>query len=315
MFKIVLPGGSGHLGSLLAHHFQRSGDEVVILSRTPRPAPWPMVRWERAAQELEGADAVINLVGRSVDCRYNERNRREILTSRVDSVHALGDAIRQCSTPPRVWLQSSTATIYQHRYDAPNDEHTGILGGDERDVPETWRFSIDVATAWERAFDAQVTPATRKVTMRTAVVLDASQGGAFSPLVKLVRTGLGGRQGDGRQFVSWIHGDDFVRAIRFLLERDDLSGIVNVAAPHPLPNAAFMRGFREACGRRLGLPAPAWLLALGAFFVRTESELLLKSRRVVPARLMEAGFTFDYPEWSEAARNLCSRWRGDGVRY
>ncbi|HEX9986525.1 MAG TPA: TIGR01777 family oxidoreductase [Thermoanaerobaculia bacterium] len=315
MFKIVIPGGSGHLGSLLARSFSHAGHEVVVLSRTPRPAVWRVTGWEHAAREMDGADAVVNLAGRSVNCRYGVRNRREIMDSRVSSVRAVGEAIRQCTTPPRVWLQSSTATIYEHRYDAPNDELTGILGGNEPYAPETWRFSIDVATSWESAFEAEATPSTRKVAMRTAVVLDASHGGAFAPLVNLVRARLGGRQGDGRQFVSWIHAEDFVRAVAFLIEREELTGVVNVAAPNPLPNRDFMGALRNACGGRIGLSSPEWLLEIGAFFARTETELLLKSRRVVPTRLIQAGFTFEYPEWNAAAVELCSRWRGNGVRY
>jgi uncharacterized protein len=311
--KIVIPGGSGLLGAHLATAFAKEGHEVVVLTRSTRSAAGRHVAWDGStlgpwAAELDGADAVINLAGRSVNCRYTPANRNAIMDSRVDSTRVVGEAIAACAAPPPVWLQASTATIYAHGYDAPNDERTGVLGGDEPDAPETWRFSIDVARAWEKTLDEAPTPRTRKVAMRTAIVMSPDRGGAFGVLLSLVRRGLGGTSGNGRQFVSWIHDRDFVRAVRWLLE-SDLAGPVNVAAPHPLPNAEFMRALREAWGARVGLPATRWMIEVGSIFLRTESELVLKSRRVVPARLAEEGFTFDHPTWPEAARDLCARWR------
>ena len=261
------------------------------------------------AAELEGADAVVNLAGRVVNCRYNAANRREILDSRVDSTRAVGLAVRRAARPPRVWLQASTATIYAHRHDAANDEATGILGGVEPGAPETWRFSTDVATAWERALNEAECPQTRKAAMRTAMTMSPDRGGVFDVLLGLVRRGLGGASGDGRQYVSWIHDRDFVRAVAWLIEHDEIAGPVNLAAPNPLPNAEFMRALREAWGARFGLPASRWMLEVGAFFLGTETELVLKSRRVVPGRLSAAGFRFDFPTWPEAARDLCRRWR------
>ena len=310
---VVLPGGSGHVGALLCRAFHADRHDVVVLSRRPAAAPWRIVPWDGEtvgpwAAELNDADVVINLAGRSVDCRYTPAHRREIMDSRLRSTRAVGDAIGRAARPPRVWLQASTATIYAHRYDAPNDEHTGVLGGAEPGAPETWRFSIDVATRWERAFNENATPATRKVAMRSAIIMSVDRGSAFDILLRLVRFGLGGRSGDGRQFVSWIHGHDFVRAVRWLIDHE-MSGVVNVASPHPVPNAAFMRALRDAWGTRAGLRSPAWLIEAGAFFIRTESELVLKSRRVVPGRLAEAGFTFSWPDWPEAARDLVQAWR------
>ncbi len=314
--KILIPGGSGQVGTILARAFHRDGHEVVILSRKDSSAqPWRVVRWNGQtsngwSNELEGADVVINLAGRSVNCRYNARNRREIMQSRIASTHAIGAAIRQASKPPRLWLQASTATIYAHRFDAPNDEHTGILGGEERDAPETWRFSIDVAKSWERAAtEGEALPHTRQVLLRSAITLSPDAGGIFDTLLGLVRHGLGGRAGDGRQFVSWIHEVDFVRAVYWIIEHEHLRGPVNLAAPNPLPNEQFMQSLRKAWGMRFGLPAPTFLLELGAIFLRTETELILKSRRVVPARLLEDGFVFDFPNWEEAALDLCSRWK------
>ena len=298
--KIVIPGGSGHLGGILKRSFERDGHQVVVLSRRATGG------WQLS--EIDGADAVINLAGRSVKCRYTQRNRREIMASRVESTRIVGDAIRRAARPPKVWLQSSTATIYAHRFDAPNDEK-GILGGEEWGAPDTWRFSIDVARAWERALDESETPLTRKVALRTAIVMSPERGGPFDVLLNLVRHGLGGVAGDGRQYVSWIHYRDFVAAIQWLIGHDRVSGAVNVAAPNPLPNAAFMSALRKAWGTRVGLPAWRWMLEIGALVMRTETELILKSRRVIPGRLSEAGFTFDYPTWPEAARDLCARWR------
>ena len=313
--KIVIAGGTGQVGTILARAFHAGGHEVVVLSRgTAARAPWRVERWDARelggwAAELEGADAVVNLAGRSVNCRYNETNRREIMESRVESTRVVGEAIARAARAPRVWLQMSTATIYAHRYDAPNDEAAGRIGGAEADAPDTWRFSIGVAKAWEREAVAAATPLTRKVLMRAAVVMSPDRGGPFDLLLALTRRGLGGRSGDGRQYVSWIHEADFVRAVGWLIDRDDLEGAVNLAAPNPLPNAAFMRGLREASGARFGLPASEWMLAVGALVLRTETELILKSRRVVPGRLLASGFAFDFPAWADAARDLCRRWR------
>jgi uncharacterized protein len=253
------------------------------------------------------------LVGRSVNCRYNAVNRRLIKESRVKSTVVLGQAIGESIRPPRVWLQASTATIYAHRYDAPNDEATGILGGLEDNVPDTWRFSIDVATSWERAAMEAVVPRTRRVLLRSAIIMSPDRGGAFDTLLGLVRHGLGGQNGDGRQYVSWIHDQDFVRSVSWLIEHE-LEGAVNLAAPHPIPNAEFMRTLRAAWGIRLGLPSTRWILELGTFVLRTETELILKSRRVVPGRLLESGFTFQFPSWTEAAEDLCRRWRAMHAR-
>ncbi len=318
--KIVIPGGSGQVGTILARHFHASGHEVVVLSRAlAAKVPWRVALWDAQTRgawesELDGADVVVNLAGRSVNCRYTPANRREIIESRVRSTQLVGEAIAACARPPRVWLQSSTATIYAHRFDAPNDERTGILGGTEPNAPDTWTFSIEVATAWEQALAAADTPRTRKIALRSAMTMSPDRGGVFDVLLGLVRRRLGGRAGDGQQFVSWVHEADFIAAVEFLIARDDLSGAVNVSAPEPLPNAEFMRALRAAWGVRFGLPASRWMLEIGAWAMRTESELVLKSRRVVPGRLLEAGFCFRFPAWPEAARDLCRQWRGQRVR-
>ncbi len=319
--KIVIPGGTGQTGTLLARAFHAEGHEVVVLSRTPRPAPWRVAAWDAEtagewASEVDGADAVINLAGRSVNCRYTPENRRVIIDSRVLSTRAVGAAIAEAPSPPRVWLQAGTATIYSHRYDAPNDDVSGVLGGAEPNLPDTWRFSLEVARQWEAEFERAATPHTRKTALRTSIVMSADKGGAFDTLLGLVRRGLGGTEGDGRQFVSWMHGDDFVRAVRFLIDADGqkgdtLAGPVILAAPNPLPNAAFLRALRDAANVSAGLPATAWMLEISARALGTETELILKSRYVVPRRLLEAGFTFEFPAWPEAARDLCRRAEAD----
>lgn len=312
IMKIIIPGGSGHVGTLLAKSFHSRGDEVVVLSRSPQPRPWKTLFWDGLhpgewCGEIDGADVVINLAGRSVNCRYGSHNRRLIMDSRVQATEAVARSISEAARPPRAWLQMSTATIYAHRFDAPNDEDTGLLGGTEPDVPETWNFSIDVAQAWEKAALACSLPKTRRVLLRTAIVMAPDKGGPFHILSNLARFGLGGQAGGGQQYVSWIHGADFVAAVDWLIAREHIEGTVNLASPSPLPNRAFMQAIREALHMPLGLPAPALLLEIGAFFLRTETELILKSRRVIPGKLLESGFTFQYADWPTAARDLVNQ--------
>lgn len=312
--RVVIPGGSGQVGNILARHFHVQGHSVTVLTRNPSPAPWRTLYWDGAHQgdwvrALEGADVCVNLAGRSVNCRYHAANRAEIFNSRVDSTRILGQVIASLAHPPAVWLNASTATIYRHELERPNDELTGILGGNEPGAPDTWNFSIDVARAWEAAFYETPTPRTRKIALRSAMTFSPEKGGVFDVFLSLVRRGLGGTAGSGRQYVSWIHDTDFSRAVEFLIAHDSLDGPVNLASPNPLPNRGFQRILREAWGTRIGLPTTEWMVEIGTFFMRTESELVLKSRRVVPTRLLAAGFTFEHPTWPEAARDLVSRWR------
>ena len=312
--KIVIPGGNGQVGALLARSFQADGHEVVMLGRSQASGQVRGVIWDAKTlgdwvQELENADVVINLAGRNVNCRYSPENRNEILSSRIDSTRVLGQAIQSISKPPRVWLQASTATIYAHRFDQANSEQSGIIGGHEPDAPKSWAFSVQVAQSWEAELERAATPNTRKLALRTSLVMSPDRGGIFDTLLGLVRLGLGGPAAGGQQFISWIHEQDFVRAVRFLLKRSDLNGPINLTAPNPEPNAEFMRHLRQAWGISLGLPATPWMLELGALVMRSETELILKSRRVTPQKLLEAGFAFDFPEWSGAAKELTSRWR------
>jgi uncharacterized protein (TIGR01777 family) len=260
---------------------------------------------------LEQVDVLINLAGRSVNCRYTDANRKAIKQSRVQTTRLLGEAIGKVAHPPRLWMNASTATIYRHALDRAMDEDTGELGGEEPDVPSTWRFSIDVAKSWEDAFFSSVTPRTRKVALRSAMVMSPDRGGIFGELLRLVRLGLGGTAGSGKQFVSWIHGEDFLRSVEYLIHHEEMRGPVNLTSPNPLPNRDFMRALRKAWGVPIGLPATEWMLELGVIFLRSETELILKSRRVIPDHLLQSGFRFQFPEWPAAAEDLVGRWRGD----
>ncbi|SDG07476.1 hypothetical protein SAMN05216553_105211 [Lentzea fradiae] len=305
--KIVIPGGTGQVGTVLRRALTAAGHQVVVISRSGG------VRWDGVtlggwAKEIDGADVVVNLAGRSVSCRYTAENLRQMMRSRVDSARVVGEAIAKADDPPRVWLQMSTATIYAHRFDAPNDEETGVLGGREPDVPGYWAYSVEIAKRWEAELAEAVTPHTRKVALRTAMVMSPDRGGVFDYLSWLTRAGLGGPVAGGRQYVSWIHDEDFVRAVEFLV-RQPVEGAVNLASPHPLPQRDLMRGLRSAWGVPAGLPATRWMAEVGAFALRTDTELLLKSRRVVPGRLQGAGFEFHFPNWRKAAQNLVERRR------
>jgi uncharacterized protein len=313
--RIVIPGGTGQVGQILARHFHEQGHSVSVIARHPKPAEWQVLTWDAENLDkwelaLDDADVVINLAGRSVNCRYTEAHRREIKNSRTITTGLVGQAIARCAHPPRLWLNASTATIYRHAIDRPMDEATGEIGGEEAGAPATWRFSIDVATSWERAFFAADTQLTRRVALRSAIVLSPQAGGVFDMLLNVVQWGLGGAAGSGNQYVSWIHDVDFIRAIEHLIAREDMSGVVNVSSPNPVPNRDFMCCLRHSwCTSYIGLPAPKWLLSAGAVLLRTETELILKSRRVVPRRLIESGFEFHFPNWRGACQDLVHRWR------
>jgi uncharacterized protein (TIGR01777 family) len=309
--RIILAGGSGFLGRSLSQKLLESGHEVIVLTRSPsvrgdgvKEISWDAKSLGDWAKWLEGAEVVINLSGKSVDCRYNETNRNAIITSRVDSTRVLGQGIALCKQAPRVWLNCSSATIYKHTFDTPMDE-SGEIGATPEAKDE---FSIEVIRHWERALEEVQTPTTRKIAMRITLVF-GKDGGVSPVLRRLARFGLGGRMGSGQQFVSWIHVDDFCRAVAWLISKEELSGAVNIAAPNPLPNREMMRLVRQFCGMNLGLPATAWMLEVGAFFLRTETELIIKSRRVIPDRLLKSGFQFEFPTLEEALENLVVRMR------
>jgi hypothetical protein len=319
--RIVLPGGSGLVGQMLARRFVEQGHQVTVLTRGPYSAPWQTVHWDGEnlgpwTEYLEGADICINLAGRSVNCRYTAANRKAIYESRIGSTRLLGEVIAGLANPPRVWMNASAATIYKRTIDAngidlPLAETGSELDGDDlfaKTPSERWKqrrgFSARVARDWEAAFFAAETPRTRKISLRSAIVLSPAPGSAFAVLSNLVRFGLGGTQGSGRQFVCWIHEADYARAVEFLIAHEELDGPFNITAPNPLTNREFMATLRWAWDAPNGLPAPWPAIQIGAFFLRTAPELILKSCRSIPGRLLDAGFEFEFPTWPEAAEEL-----------
>lgn len=314
--KIIIPGGTGQVGGLLRRSLVNEGHDVVILSRRDVQTE-PGVRhwhWDGASlgnwvKELDGADAVINLAGRSVSCRYTEENLRQMMDSRVNTTRLLGEALATVDNPPPVWLQMSTATIYADRRNGSNDETTGEIGGNEPDVPDYWEYSVRIARRWEEAqLEAELT-GTRRVALRTAMVMTPDQGGIFDVLSLFARIGLGGPIAGGGQKVSWIHGEDFVAAVAFLLVSDSIDGPVNLCSPNPVTQKEFMTDLRRVWGRRLALPATGHMAKIGAWALQSDAELLLKSRSVVPSRLLDAGFGFRHALWPGASRNLVEQMR------
>ncbi|WP_404336528.1 TIGR01777 family oxidoreductase [Planococcus rifietoensis] len=289
--KAVIAGGTGFIGTYLKEKYERLGYRVYIISRQSEHIQWDDTYSMKDA--LDGAKLVINLAGRSVNCRYTEANKREIFNSRTETTEALGRAIEACSTAPELWINASTATIYRHAEDRPMTEDGGEIGRG---------FSVAVAKAWEDSFFSFQLPDTRQVALRIAIVL--GDGGVMEPYRKLVKYGLGGKQGNGRQMFSWIHIEDLYRTIRFMQHRDELSGVFNASAPNPLANKQWMNELRQSMNRRAGLPATKWMLETGAAALRTETELILKSRWVVPERLVREGFRFRYPALKNALADL-----------
>jgi uncharacterized protein (TIGR01777 family) len=300
MKKLVIAAGTGFLGQALVNHFKNKADKIIILTRgkAHTEADIEYVHWDAKTltgweDALEGADALINLAGKSVDCRYTEQNKKEIMASRVTSTAILGKAVAQCTNPPLHWLNSSTATIYRHSTDKQMDEEDGEIGSG---------FSINVAKTWERTFFTTQTPHTLKTALRTSIVL-GKKGGALVPLKRLAQLGFGGRQGSGSQFVSWIHEVDFALAVAHIISHK-MDGVVNVVAPQPVQNVHFMKVLRQAVHAPFGIPMTTGLLKFGAAIIGTETELVLKSRNVIPKRLLQNGFTFKYPQLEKALKNL-----------
>lgn len=290
--KVVIAGGTGFIGQYLAKEFLANGYAVMVISRQSGHISWQDQAGIVAA--LNEAELLINLAGRTVDCRYNEKNKKEILESRTQTTKILGDAIAQCKTPPSLWLNSSTATIYRHAEDRPMTEAKGELGEG---------FSVSVAKAWEEVFFSFALPETRQVALRIAIVLGKG-GGVIIPYISLVQYGLGGYQGDGNQMFSWIHLTDLYRITLFVKEHEGITGAINCAAPNPVKNKELMSIFRKKVGNKFGLPMPKWLLKIGAALIGTETELVLKSRWVLPRRLQDEGFIFQYPHLDSALDNI-----------
>jgi len=300
MTKLIIAAGTGFLGQVLVNHFKNKFDEIVILTRGKSKTVdgikfvnWNAKSFSGWEKELENATILINLVGKSVDCRYTKENKKEILWSRIKSTKILNEAILNCKNPPKHWLNSSTATIYRFSLDKQMDEVDGEIGND---------FSINVALSWEKAFFKTETPKTLKTALRTSIVL-GKNGGALIPLKTLAKIGFGGKQGSGNQFVSWIHEEDFANAVDFIIEKE-MTGVVNVVSPKPIRNVDFMVKLRKAVGFPFGIALNKFFLEIGSYFIRTETELVLKSRNVIPERLLENGFQFKFGDIDEAFDDL-----------
>jgi uncharacterized protein len=314
--KIIIAGGTGFIGQELTRYFVRD-NEVIILSRqlsdttnnrnkynlvtTKDTTSVQLLKWDGKnsgtwAQALNGADMVINLAGKSVNCRYNEKNKKEIFDSRTYPVLAIADAIQKCSNPPKLWINASSATIYRHATDLPQDEYNGEIHND---------FSVQVCKLWEKTFYDQPTPGTRKVALRMAITI--GPGGILIPYFNLLKFGLGGRQGNGKQMYSWVHIEDTCRMIEWIYEHPGIEGTYNCCSPNPVSNKEFMKLLRNATGKSIGLPAFKWMLKIGARLIGTETELILKSRWVLPTRILETGFEFKYPFLKEALEDIISK--------
>jgi len=319
--KIVIPGGTGQVGGAIARHLAKDHDVVIIGRSAENKYGARGVKWDGKSlgdwvNEVDGADVLVNLAGRIINCRHTDDEIRAMYWSRVDTTNLLGQAIRQCKKPPSVWLNASTATIYRHYTSGPaNDEFTGVMGGFEPGVPLYWKYSVDVAKAWEDAFFAQVTRDTRKVAMRMAFVVEPVKGGVLDTFYFTARLGFGGRMGSGEQWCSWIHEEDLVEAVKFVIDNKALEGPVNFAAPNPIQQAKFMEIFRGQMGIAYHVPVPyEWMVRMFSFFYRTESEIILKSRKVVPSKLLLTGFTFQYPDWETAAEDTVRKFKANGLK-
>ncbi|MGL4629573.1 MAG: TIGR01777 family oxidoreductase [Leadbetterella sp.] len=284
--KIILAGGNGYLGKALQKYF--STQEVYILTRNPQASNhiyWDAKNLGAWINHLENVDVLINLTGKSVDCRYTDSNKKEILESRIKSTALLSEAINLCTIPPKVWLNSSSATIYNHAETLPNTESNGVLGDD---------FSMNICKTWENEFFSSYNPSTRKVALRTSIVF-----GPEAPAMKKLKLStaffLGGYHGTGNQMVSWIHELDFCRACEFIIRNEEIQNVVNLASPYPVSNKTLMSTIRKAMKIPFGFNNPSWAIELGTAFLGTESELLLKSRFVLPEKLLNAGFEFIHP--------------------
>ncbi len=314
--KIIIAGGSGFIGEEITKHFSRE-NQIIILTRQlknirnnrnqfnlfhpPDFKNVEFIKWDGVnpgewTKKLNRTDIIINLTGKTVNCRYTNKNKTEILQSRINSVNAIGRAINQISNPPKLWVNASSATIYRHAPEKPQDEYSGEFGEG---------FSVEVCKTWENAFFSQATSATRKIALRMAITL--GPGGVLIPYFNLLRFGLGGKQGNGNQMYSWIHILDTCHIIEWLNDHPSMEGTYNCCSPNPVTNAEFMKLLRKETGKKIGLPAYEWMLRLGAKLIGTETELVLKSRWVIPQKIVESGFKFRYPKLEEAFTDIISR--------
>ena len=313
---IVIAGGTGFIGQELCNYFGSSNDIVILTRQMPdqktnafgentiqqdvskniRYIKWDGVSLGEWKSVIDGVDLVINLTGKTVNCRYNKKNKKEILESRIQAVKVIGEAIQKVAVPPKLWINAASATIYPHATKSPRDEKFTDFAND---------FSVQVCKSWEKIFSEQQTPLTRKVILRMAINLGAS--GVMKPYFNLLKFGLGGQQGNGKQMYSWVHITDTCRMIEWIMEHDGLKGMFNCVSPGAVTNAYFMKALRKETGQRFGLPAPGWALAIGAKLIGTETELVLKSRWVIPARIQETGFSFQYPFLEGAFKEIISK--------
>lgn len=301
MKKLIIAAGTGFLGKVITEYFKPKVETIIILTRgvASQHENIAYVNWDAKTlgpwqEELEGADVLINMTGKSVDCRYHQKNKDLILNSRVNSTQILGKAIQACQNPPKVWINSSTATIYRHSLDKEMSEETGEIGAG---------FSVDVAKAWEQSFFEIKTSKTRKIALRTSIVLGRN-GGALQPIINIVKIGLGGKQGSGKQKFSWIHETDFVRSIEFIIQTNTLEGPINIVSPSPITNEQLMDTIRSVKKIPFGIPLSKPILEIGARIIKTETELILKSRNVIPQKLIKKSFQFHFPEIQNAIKDL-----------
>ena len=310
--KIVIPGGSGHIGRYLFQHFQDKQHDVKVLTRNAKRED-PFIFWDGQTpgewqKVIDGSDVVINCAGRLVSCRPNKKNLDEMMNSRINSTRVIDEAISQSKSPPKLWIQLSTATIYAHSFDQAHDEYTGIIGGNEAHIPYTWRHSMDIAKNWEKTLFGFETPLTRKVAVRSAFMISPMKKTYFDILLSLTKKGMGGPVAGGKQYVSWIHFTDFIRAIEYVMLNEDIKGPVNFSSPNPLPQKEFMSHLRSACGMKIYFPITKWMSEIGAVFLKTDTQLVLKSRRAAPKKLLSHGFQFQFPDWPKAVSDMISRY-------
>ena len=301
--KLVLAGGSGFIGHILVDYFKDKASQILILNRQKqgKEANIEWIKWDGRTHgdwvnKLEGTHLLVNLCGKNVNCRYTPENKKAIFSSRLEPTELLGTVINTLSQPPKLWINAASATIYRHAEDRWQDEENGEIGTG---------FSVEVCKSWEKLFWDQQTPRTRKVVLRIALVM-GREDGVIPRLKNLVLTGLGGKQGSGAQYISWIHQQDLARVIEWIYDNPEATGTYNVSSPEAVHNQQFMKIIRQAIGIPFGLPSPQWLLELGAKIIGTETELILKSRWVYPKRLMDEGFTFQYPKVAPAIREILS---------
>ena len=293
--KIIVAGSNGFIGKYLVQEFEALQFEVLQISRHPKHIQWHENK--QIIEAMENALAVINLAGKSVDCRYTKKNKLDILNSRIDTTKTLGECITFCKNPPEIWFNSSTATIYRHETERPNNEQNGIFGEG---------FSVEIAKSWEKAFFDFELKTTRQIALRMTIIL-GKNGGAMQPLVNLAKLGLGGQQGKGSQYFSWLHIKDLFSIIQFCIQNKTIKGSINCGSPNAIQNSTLMKALRTKVGMPLGLPIPEFLLKVGAILINTEAELVLKSRWIEPKTLIDNGFKFEFEHIEDALIDVLKR--------